>query len=116
MRIFIAGPYGDDNPQEIINQNVHKANTVAKNLIASGHQVYCPHTMSYGWEGDSRVTKAERQALSRSFLKYWAEAVYRIPGESVGADSEVQYAKVLEKPIFGPFSQIIMEGVRDGTA
>lgn len=92
MRIFIAGPYGDHNPKEVIAANVAKADKVARNLMAMGHQVYVPHKMSWGWEDDWRLTREQFLELDRSFLKYWAEAIYRIPGESKGADGEMEYA------------------------
>ena len=95
MRVFIAGPYGDSNPPEVIRANVLRADQVARDLMAQGHQVYCPHTMSWGWERDKRLTRQQYLELDKSFLRYWAEAIYRIPGDSPGADGEMAYAKEL---------------------
>ena len=74
---------------------------IARDLVAEGHQVYCPHTMSWGWEDDSRITREQYLALDRSFLEHWAEGICRIPGESQGADSEMCLAKKLGLVIVG---------------
>lgn len=95
MRVFIAGPYGDHNPKDVIERNVAKADAVARGLMAEGHQVYCPHKMSWGWEDDARISREMALALDRSFLHHWAEAICRIPGESPGADSEMRLAEDL---------------------
>ena len=93
MRIFVSGPYGDHNPKEIIAENVRKADLVARCLMALGHQVYCPHKMSYGWEDDERLTTEQFYELDKSFILHWAEAIIRIPGKSVGADGEIKLAE-----------------------
>jgi len=95
MRIFIAGPYGDHNPKEVIAENVRRADYIARNLMAQGHQVYCPHKMSWGWEDDKRLTNEQFHELDNTFLRHWAEAIIRIPGHSSGADAEVELAKSL---------------------
>ena len=92
MRIFVAGPYGDHNPKEIITANVARADKVARDLMAQGHQVYCPHKASWGWEDDPRLTREQYLELDRSFLRYWAEGIIRIPGDSPGADGEMTLA------------------------
>lgn len=95
MRIFIAGPYGDHNSKEVIAENVRKADEVARNLMAQGHQVYCPHKMSWGWEDDTRLTRQQFLELDISFLEHWAEAICRISGDSPGADGEMAIAHKL---------------------
>ena len=95
MRVFIAGPYGDRNPKAVIAQNVAIANHVARDLMASGHQVFCPHTMSWGWEDDTRLNEDQFKALDMTFLRLWAEAIIRIPGRSGGADAEMNEARRL---------------------
>ena len=95
MRVFIAGPYGDHNTKEVIAENVRKADEVARNLMAQGHEVYCPHKMSWGWEDDKRLTREQFLALDRSYLVHWAEAIIRLSGYSKGADSEMELAEEL---------------------
>ncbi len=88
----MSGPYGDHNLKAVIAQNVANADKVARDLMAQGHQVYCPHKMSWGWEDDSRLTREQFLELDNSYLLHWAEAIYRLPGESPGADSEMLLA------------------------
>ena len=99
MRIFIAGPYGDHNSKEVIAENVKQADKVARDLMAKGHQVYCPHKMSWGWEDDPRLTREQFLALDKTFLELWAEAIYRIDGDSPGADGEMKIARELRLTI-----------------
>ena len=100
MRVFIAGPYGDSNPKSVIAKNVKIVGKVAKDFMAAGHQVYCPHTMSWGWEDDPRMTRKQYLDLDQSFLYHWAEAIYRIPGYSQGADGEMATAEALGLVLF----------------
>jgi hypothetical protein len=100
MRIFISGPYGDNNPKEVIAENVRKADELARYLLSKGHQVYCPHKMSWGWEDDKRLTTEQFYELDKSFLRYWANAIVRIPGESKGADGEMLLAKDMKLKVY----------------
>ena len=93
MRVFIAGPYGDHNSKHVIAENVRRADQVSRDLMAQGHQVYCPHKMSWGWEDDKRLTRDQFLELDNSLLKLWAEAIVRIPGDSPGADAELALAE-----------------------
>lgn len=95
MRIFLAGPYGDHNPEEVIAENVRKADEYARFLMSQGHQVYCPHKMSWHWQKDKRLTRPQFLELDFSFLEHWAEAIIRLPGESPGADGEMRKAREL---------------------
>lgn len=95
MRVFISGPYGDHNPKDVIAANVARADKVARDLMAQGHQVYCPHKMTWGWEDDPRLSRKDYLELDKSFLRHWAEAIIRMPGESPGADGEMEEAKQL---------------------
>ncbi len=106
MRIFVAGPYGDHNPKDILAQNVARADQVARDLMARGHQVYCPHKMSHGWEDDIRFGREEALALDKSFILHWAEALYRLPGQSPGADGEVEMAESLGLPVFYQWEEV----------
>ena len=100
MRLFIAGPYGDHNPKDVIRDNVQRANAVARQLMSEGNQIFCPHTMSWGWEDDPRLSRNDFLELDKSFLTYWAAGVVRIPGESPGADEEVNLAYLLGIPVW----------------
>ena len=101
MRIFVAGPWGDFSgaaPEAIMN-NIRVADLVGQRLVHEGHEVYIPHTMCRTWSG--KFTEEQMQKLDNSFLEHWAEAIYRIPGESKGADAEVQQAMMLGLKVLG---------------
>lgn len=99
MRIFVAGPWGDyakrGNLYELeqIEANINKADEVGQALVRAGHEVYVPHTMCRTWSG--KFPRETMVRLDNSFLEHWAEAIYRIPGESVGSDAEVAHAREL---------------------
>lgn len=95
MRIYVAGPYGDHQPKDVIMENVRRADEVGRALLAQGHHVYVPHKMSWHWEDDSRLTRQMFLSLDDSFLTHWAEAIVRIPGYSKGADWEMHRAEEL---------------------
>ena len=63
--------------------------------MAMGHEVFCPHKMSAGWENDHRLNGDDFRRLNTTFLLHWAQAIYRIPGHSPGADAEMELAKKL---------------------
>lgn len=102
MRIFIAGPCVDTTPKDVIAKNVAIADQWARRFMSLGHQVYCPHKMSQGWEDDKTLTQEQFLELDKSFLRHWAQSIFRIPGESPGADGEVALAKELKLPIYRP--------------
>lgn len=94
MIIYVAGPYtrGD------VAQNVHNAIMVGDNLRAMGHVPFIPH-LTHFWH-----------MLIPHEIEYWyaydmewlemCEAVFRLPGESKGADEEVQTARNIGIPIY----------------
>ena len=102
MRIFVAGPWGDFSGEkpEILMENIRNADEAGLRLMRQGHEVYIPHTMCKTWSG--RTSLEEMQRLDRSFLDYWAQAIYRIPGKSLGADAEVAYAQQIGLLIYYP--------------
>ncbi len=100
MRIFVAGPWGDysrKDPWEVA-ANVAKANWVGQQLLHLGHEVYVPHTMCAGWA--TTFPKSQMLSLDRSFLEHWAEALFRIPGYSEGADKEAEIARLCRLSVF----------------
>tara|TARA_Y100000310_G_scaffold282077_2_gene303054 strand:+ start:975 stop:1355 length:381 start_codon:yes stop_codon:yes gene_type:complete len=95
MRIYVAGPYGDTQPKDVIAENVRRADAVGRDLLAHGHQVYVPHKMTHHWEDDARLNLDMFMVLDDSFLSMWADAIVRIPGESKGADWEMARSQEL---------------------
>lgn len=106
MRIFVSGPYGDNNPPEVIDRNVAEADRIARELVWMGHEVFCPHRMMHGWQEDKRLSRKDFMRVDRSFLFNWAEALYRLHGVSPGADVEEALATFLGLPIYDRLSQV----------
>ncbi len=110
MRIFVAGPLGDHNPPDVIAANTDRADQLARDLMALGNQVYCPHSHSRDWGKDKRLTTEQFYALDKTFLMFWAEAIVRIPGESKGADGEMKLAMVLGLHVVDEQGNILVKG------
>lgn len=95
MRIYIAGPYGEHKPKDVIAENVRRADAVGRVLLAQGHQVFVPHKMTHNWEDDPLLNLVMFMRLDDSFLTHWAEGIVRIPGRSPGSDWEMARAEQL---------------------
>ncbi len=96
VRIYVAGPISKGNQF----LNCVKGIQVADQLLQMGYVPFCPH-LSYFWHHISG-----RPPTYGEWLKYdfqWVKlchAVLRIPGESLGADREVAFAKEHKIPVF----------------
>lgn len=94
MRIFISGPY--TNPDPVIN--TRNAILVAEQIIEKGHIPFIPH-LNHLWH-----------LVSPHNIDYWygydldwldvCDAILRLPGDSPGADTEVEYAISKGKKVF----------------
>lgn len=93
-RIFISGPYtlGD------VAQNVKKSMDVANHLIELGYAPYCPHLTHFLHMNHFQPYEKWLE-LDITYLKV-CDAILRLPGESAGADKEIELAKFLNIPIF----------------
>jgi len=94
MRVYIAAPYTKGDRSE----NMRRAMKAMDTLIAAGHEPFLPilthfQDLAYPrpWEDWMRVDLA--------WLPF-AEAVVRLPGESVGADMETAIAREDGIPVF----------------
>ena len=94
MRIYIAAPYSIGD----VGVNVRNAINAAEQIVKLGHVPYIPH-----------LTHFLHMIFPRRYdwwLKYdleWldvCDAVYRLDGESDGADREVEYAKANKRPVY----------------
>lgn len=91
LKIFIVGPYGDNQPKEVIEKNVNKARDIGKLVALRGHTPFIPHTMLHGWETDGRFTADHIKKIDHEWLSY-CDAIYYI-GSSKGADEEKAIAQ-----------------------
>lgn len=94
LRVYVAGPITKGD----VFENVTRAIRVGKQMVKDGLAPYIPHFDSYMFPGEDVSWNA--------FLEWdfeWAslaEAVYRLEGESAGADREVALAQEQGIPVF----------------
>ena len=93
-KVFISGPYTKGG----IEDNVKNASYTASYLIDLGYAPYCPHLNHY-IELLAPKPYSIWLDVDNAFLAT-CDAVLRIPGESFGADAEVELAKSLNIPTF----------------
>lgn len=91
-RIYIAGPYTGENIR-----NMRAAVDAAEWVIELGGWPYVPH-LSGLWDFASPHPYEYWMALDLAFLPV-CDALFRLPGESSGADREVDIAVNLGIPI-----------------
>lgn len=94
LKVYVAGPYSKGD----IVVNVRNAIIAGNNLRALGYTPFVPH-LSMFWH----------MLVPHHDIEYWyvydmewlevCDAVFRLPGESVGADREVARAKELGIPV-----------------
>ena len=96
LRVYVAGPISSD-----VQQGVFRGYTVGRQMFLDGLAPFIPHSDALFFLGDGHDGK-----MWNAYLEYdmeyilTTEAVYRLAGESKGADLEVSHAKALGVPIF----------------
>ena len=99
-RVYVAGPYTGDGSLICKQQNVDRALAAAQVLVDRGMAPLVPHLCHF-WDMvypdlNSWETMMD---IDLSWVES-AEAVYRLPGVSMGADAETDYANLLGIPVF----------------
>ena len=108
--VYVAGPYSHPDPIENTNialniadamyaESDHELVPVIPHLTAFWHLVH-PHEYAHWLEYDLKI-------LSR------CDALLRLPGESSGADGEVEFAEMNGIPVFHTVSSLML-WVREG--
>lgn len=100
MKIYVAGPYTKGD----VAINVRNAITVGNNLRALGHTPFIPH-LTHFWHMQLPHDVDYWYAYDMEWLKV-CDAVFRLPGESKGADAEVAEAKKLGLPVYTSYREI----------
>ena len=101
MKVYIAGPItiGDSFV------HCHEACYLWRSLLRAGFDPFCPH-----WSGMQQMVAPLRgldEWLEWDFLRIEeADVLFRIPGESVGADREVEHAKSRGIPVVHNLRQL----------
>jgi hypothetical protein len=94
MRIYVAGPYTKGD----VALNVRAAIEAADKLLKRGHVPYLPH-LTHFWHLVCPGPYEQWIALDSAWIPF-CEAIVRLPGESSGADGEVELAARLGMPVF----------------
>jgi hypothetical protein len=97
LRVYVAGPITKGNHYD----NVHRALMAGRRMVHDGLAPYVPHFDAFMFSGHD----AEGVGWN-AFLEWdleWvaaSDAVYRLAGESKGADLECEVARSLDIPVF----------------
>lgn len=104
LYVYIAGPYAGDAPHDYtgyveIDRNILQAKAAFIELANAGIGAFCPHTHSEHFELFAPdVPSTYWHELDQHFIKS-CDALLRLPGESKGADREVEIAQTLRMPV-----------------
>ena len=94
MRIYISAPYSKGD----IALNVRNAILAGDKLLEMGHIPFVPH-LTHFWHYISPKSYNTWLQIDMDWLKI-CDAVLRLPGESIGADHEVNWAYLNGKPVY----------------
>lgn len=94
ITVYIASPYTKGNKLE----NVKKSFDVALELIDLGFAPYAPLYSHYLEERSPRPYETWTKLDNEWVLR--CNCLLRLPGESSGADKEVELAKEIQIPVF----------------
>jgi hypothetical protein len=95
IKVYVAGPYTKGD----VAVNVREAIIAGNNLRALGYTPFIPH-LTHFWH--LQIPHSDIEFWYQYDLEWLAvcDAVFRLPGESVGADQECARAKELGMPVF----------------
>jgi hypothetical protein len=96
--IYIAGPYTEPDPVA----NTHEIIRIADALLAAGFTPLIPH-LTLAWQLVSPKPYETWLEYDRELLAR-CDAVLRVPGYSVGATRETQFADRMNLPVIRPWS------------
>ena len=85
-RIYVAGPYSHGD----VALNIHRAVEAGDKLLRMGHAPFIPHLTGF-WH----MMFPQEYERWLEYDKAWllvCDALYRLPGDSPGADREVLWA------------------------
>ena len=102
-RVYIASPYTMGN----VNENVKKSITAANTLLLLGFQPYAP-LLNHYWNLQHEHSYDEWLQFDMAWMLQ-CNYVLRLPGESKGADIEVQVAKENNIPVYYEIVDLLEE-------
>ena len=96
-RVYIAGPYSADEPL-VTGDNVRKAIDAGEQVVKMNALPFVPH-LYHLWQVHTPHAWAYWMAMDKAWLEQ-CDALWRLPGKSVGADMEVEFAVERGIPVF----------------
>lgn len=119
LRVFISGPISKGN----LAANLNQATAAFVALAKAGLAPLCPHWSAYskpcapGLSDGECVCIGTRMGNGEMVHADWmnvdlpwvavSDAVLRLPGESTGADREVEHARSLGVPVYYSLREVI---------
>jgi hypothetical protein len=103
-RVYVAGPF-TPGPTTTTAGNVAEAIRVADELLGLGYAPYIPH-LDFLWNLVRPRAYEERLALDFVWIIV-CDALLRFPGESPGADREVEVARRLGIPVYFSIEELL---------
>jgi hypothetical protein len=101
LRVYLAGPMTVGDPME----NIHNALRLGRQMVRDGLAPYIPQLDAYMMWWDTADYEA---LLDWDFA--WvqvSDALFRMPGDSSGADREVALARSLDIPVFTVYADLL---------
>lgn len=103
IAVYIASPYTIGDQLE----NVNKSFDVALELIKLGFAPFAPLYSHYLHERQPQH-HTTWMALDFEWVRR-CDCLLRLPGESSGADAEIEFALIIHKPVFYSVKSLVME-------
>lgn len=104
LKVYVAGPLGQGSKEEQ-EANVRNAIDAADKLLQAGAAPFVPH-LFYHWDLRHKHGYEEWLELDRAWLES-CDCVLRLPGASVGADLEMEWAAGLSMPVFHSIEDLL---------
>ena len=96
LRVYISGPYSDDDPEQV-DANIEQARQAAGAILTLGHYPFCPHTMTAHFdETFPHISWHDYIATDLAFLPF-CHVLLQLPGweDSNGSLIELEDAERL---------------------
>lgn len=104
LKIYMAGPLSTGTYTDV-TRNVRNAIDHADSIMLMGGAPYLPH-LTHFWNLFHPHSWEEWMALDHHYL-LTCDAVFRIAGESKGADLEVSWAKAAGMPVYYKMEEVL---------
>lgn len=107
LRVYVAGPISKGD----LRSNINQARDAMLRLMRAGFAPYCPHLSAYlgGDEPEALpcgTTLEDWYTLGEAMVR-GCHILLRLPGESVGADREMEVARMIGMPIYTSLDRLI---------